>query len=154
MRKMFVIGLTVLMLSFGSAFAQSGQWIGGSTGFPLGITLHYGIEDLLAPDLDLRINLNAVTFNLSTFSVTGGVDALYNLNLETEGDLPLDVYVGGGLNVGVSLGASTGIGLGARGLAGVEYGLTDQFSLFGELQVGLGIPLLQPGLVVGLNYRF
>lgn len=161
MRKFLIILLAAFSLGLGSAFAQDNMmagtnWIGASTGFPLGINLHYGIADLLAPDLDLRINLSAVSFLFNNaFSITGGADILYHLNLETDANLPLDIYVGGGLDIGASLGTETGIALGLAGVAGAEYALSSEFSLFGELRGAVGLnPIFQPGLRVGINYYF
>ena len=160
MRKLLLTLLATLTLLGTAALAQddmmgSTQWFGASTGFPLGINLHYGMEDLFAPDLDLRVNLSAVTFLYSDFSVAGGVDLLYQLNWETEDDLPLFVYVGGGLNVGASLGATTGVAFSVAALGGAEYMITDELGVYGEVRGGVGInPIFQPALFVGVNYHF
>ena len=160
MRKFLVALLATFTLMGTVAFADghetgSTQWFGVSTGYPVGINLHYGLKDLLMPDLDLRVNVTAASFDFATFSVIGGVDALYQLNLETVDDLPLDVYAGGGLNIGASLGATTQLSLSLSGLAGAEYMLTDELGVYGEARVGLGIPqIFQPALSVGLNFHF
>lgn len=170
MRKLLIVLLTALSLGAGSAFAQDNmmagtQWVGASTGFPLGINLHYGLPDLIAQDLDLRINLSAVSFIFDgAFNISGGADVLYHLNLETQNALPVDVYAGGGLDIGVSLrgdDASTtavegaGISLGVAGLVGAEYALSSELGLFGELRGAVGLnPIFQPALRVGINYYF
>ncbi len=161
MRKLVIILIAALTLAGSSAFAQddmmaSQQWFGASfSAFPTGIVLYYGLNDLIAPGLDLRANLSGATFFNDAFAVTGGADVLYDLNLETDNDLPLAVYVGGGLGVGLSVGSEIGASFSARALAGAEFMLTDAFGVFGEVQVGLGLPVVfQPGVVIGLNYHF
>ena len=151
--------LTLLLLST-TALGQSrnfpaqDQWAGVSTGFPLGIVLHYGINDLVAEDFDARFNLSAVTFLGSQFYVSGGADALYVLGLDTD-DLPLDVYAGGGLNVGLGIGEGGGFSVGARGIGGVELAVADQLGVFSELRLGLGFnPIFRPELAIGVNYHF
>lgn len=160
MRKLVIILIAALALAGSSAFAQDDmmahtQWVGASTGFPLGITFHYGMEDLIGENLDLRANLSAVTFLNDAFTVAGGVDLLYQLNLETENDLPLGVYVGGGLNVGASLGTVNGVAFGVAALGGAELMVTDQIGVFGEVRGAVGLnPLFQPSIFVGVNYHF
>ena len=78
--------------------------------------------------------------------------------------MPLAVYVGGGLDIGVSLASDdpdteavegTGIGFGVRALVGAEYMITDQLGVYGELRGGVGInPLFRPAGFVGINYHF
>lgn len=162
MRKFLLMVLAAAVLGSGAAFAQDdmmdngGQWFGVSTGFPVGLVLHYGMADLIRPGIDLRANVSAFTFFGDYFYINAGADALYHLNLETENDLPLDVYVGGGANVGLglsSLGSSFGVGI--QALGGAEYMITDQFGAFGELRVGVGIaPIFRPSLAIGVNYHF
>jgi len=161
MRKFLLMVLAAITLASGAAFAQddmmtdSSSWAGVSTGFPFGLVLHYGLEDLIAEDIDLRGNLSAVTFFGSFFFVNVGADALYQLNLETVNDLPLDVYAGGGLNVGVGIGDGVSFTGSVRALGGAEYMFTDTIGAFGEVRIGVGVlQLFQPSLSVGVNYHF
>ena len=161
MRKLLILVLALFTLGASSAFAQddmmdmSTQWVGISSGYPLGVVFHYGIEDLLSEDLDLRINVSAIALG-GGFSVVGGADALYNLDVDL--DAPVGVYAGGGLNVGLSLGGgSAGFAFSARVLGGAEYMITDEFGAFGELRVGLGSFggfTFIPSLALGVNYHF
>ena len=113
MRKVILSLLAVAVLGAGSAFAQSGLWAGVSSGWP-GFAVHIGVEDVFA-DLDVRANVNS-TYG---FAFGVGADVLYDLAVDT-GTLPLDTYVGGGLNLILVPGA-IGVGVGAFG--GVEYRL-------------------------------
>jgi hypothetical protein len=148
MRKLVISLLAVFVLGAGSAFAQSGFWAGASVGWP-GASIHFGVENV-AQDLDLRVNVGS-TYTLA-FSV--GVDALYNLNIDT-GVLPLDTYVGGGAAIGV--GPVTTIGLGVFG--GIEYRLTEvdlpEGGVFFEVGPAISFPFLV-GVVarLGFNYHF
>ena len=167
MRKLLVLLVTALLLG-GITFAQdsdasmmddmaTSQWVGVSTGFPLGVVLHYGLEDLIAQNIDLRINLSGVTFlglGGPGFSIQGGADALYHIPIDMEGE-PFDVYAGGGLNVGFRLGDEGGFAVGVRGLGGVEYLITNHIGVFAEARVGVGLnPIFRPALALGANYHF
>jgi hypothetical protein len=148
MRKLLISLLAVSVLGAGSAFAQSGFWAGASVGFP-NSGIHFGVENVVQ-DLDLRVNVGT-TFALA-FSV--GVDVLYNLALDT-GMLPLDTYVGGGVNLGVGL--VTGINVGLFG--GVEYRLAEvglpQGGVFFEVGPSVSIPFVFGVLGrLGFNYHF
>jgi hypothetical protein len=116
MRKLLISMIAIVALGTGAAFAQTGTWAGVSLGWP-GAALHFGLENV-APNLDVRANLGYTYIGTGGFSF--GVDALYNLNLDT-GMAPLSTYVGGGLGLGFGAGFSAGIGL----LAGAEYRLID-----------------------------
>lgn len=169
MRKLLVLVVAALLLG-GLTFAQdsdasmmddmaTSQWVGISTGFPLGAVLHYGIEDLIAQNIDLRINLSGVTFlglGGSGFSISGGADALYHLPIDMEGE-PFDVYAGGGVSVGFRIadGTDGGFSAGLRGIAGVEYLITNNIGAFAEARVGIGLrPIFRPALALGVNYHF
>jgi len=144
MRKLILSLLAVAVLGAGSAFAQSGLWVGVSSGWP-GAALHFGVENVVN-GLDVRANLNA-TYGFA-FSV--GADVLYGLDVDL-GALPLDTYVGGGLSLLFVTGA-VGVGLGAFG--GVEYRLTEldlpQAGIF--LEIGPDI-LVVPTFGFGINGR-
>ena len=178
MRKLLVLLLTALFLG-GMALAQdtdvdvdvdvdadadtmmmddaaTSQWVGVSTGFPLGIVLHYGIEDLIGQNIDLRANLDANFLGLggSGVTISGGADALYHLPIDMDG-APFDVYAGGGINVGFQLGDDGGFSAGVRGIGGVEYLITNNIGVFAEARVGIGLnPIFRPALALGANYHF
>lgn len=164
MRKFLITLLATLSLGVGSAFAQDNmmggtQWVGASAalGLPLGLNLHYGLADLLAPDLDLRFNLAAATFFNGGIALAGGADVLYHLNLEMQNDLPLDVYVGGGLDIGANFGSEIGLAASLAALAGAEYPIDNNLAIFGELRGGLGFSpgiSFAGGLRLGVNYYF
>ncbi len=123
MKKMLLTFTTLLAFSFGTTFAQDvvtplerpadAYWAGLSTGFPFGVTLHFGIDDVFASNADVR-------FIGSIFgdSVGLGVDALYGFGLDDE--QTLDLYVGGGplLEVG------NRFALGVNAFVGLEYRLS------------------------------
>lgn len=183
MRKFLVSLIAVAALGAGAAFAQGGSWVGLSTGYPFGVTLHYGMEDLFSPGMDLRLNLRGdfgggtltggVTY--SVFSVSVGGDLLYGLaDLST--DPNLNPYVGGGLTLGFAGGStSDGVSIGGlaydiHGLAGAEYLVASSFGIFGEVQLGFGqaaaaavvggttvsqaVSGLTYALRLGVNYHF
>ena len=159
MKKIVIGSLLAVFLLTGTAFGQSNfpgqnRWGGISTGYPFGLVLHYGINDLVADNFDARFNLSAVTFLGGQFYVLGGADALYNLDIDTD-SLPLDVYAGGGLGLGVGIGEGGGVSASVRGVGGVELAVSDQIGVFGELRVGLGFnPVFSPSLAIGANYHF
>lgn len=133
------------------------QWFGLSTGFPLGLNLHYGMNDIVVTDLDLRINGTLFAGSLSPIQmVLGlGVDGLYNLD---NPDSPnLGVYLGGGLATVVFLGNVNGnFGLDVHGLAGAEYRFAE-YGVFGEVNVGSSFASnygLNAALRIGFNYHF
>jgi len=144
MRKVILSLLAVAVLGAGSAFAQSGLWAGVSSGWP-GFAVHLGVEDVFA-DLDVRANVNS-TYG---FAFGVGADVLYDLAVDT-GTLPLDTYVGGGLNLILVPGA-IGVGVGAFG--GVEYRLGELGLPEGGVFLEIGPDLLVvPAFVFGINAR-
>src|SRR5690554_4245398 len=130
MRKFLITLLAVVTLGAGSAFAQSGMWAGVSTGYPFGVTVHFGMEDLLGPNLDLRASATGAfwgAFGASVVSVLVNGDVLYGLDLG--GDVNLNTYVGGGVGIGFVSASGTGASASTmlwnvRGLFGAEYLLT------------------------------
>jgi hypothetical protein len=144
MRKLILSLLAVAVLGAGSAFAQSGLWAGVSSGWP-GFAVHLGVEDVFA-DLDVRANVNS-TYG---FAFGIGADVIYDLAVDT-GTLPLDTYVGGGLNLILVPGA-IGVGVGAFG--GVEYRLGELGLPEGGVFLEIGPNLLVvPAFVFGINAR-
>lgn len=172
MRKVLMALLALAMLGAGSAFAQDvdvdvdvnlpeGDWAGVSIGFP-GIGLHYGLDDFLGNDLDLRANVGIAFFGY--LNVTVGADVLFEFDLADIDELK--TYAGAGADVGfLSAGAVSGFSAGVNVLGGAEYRF-DEFGVFGELEIGFGFGsvsyagvsggafLLSPGGRVGFNYHF
>jgi hypothetical protein len=150
MRKLIISLLAVAILGSGAAFAQTGTWAGLSVGWP-GAALHFGVENL-ATNLDVRANLGYQY----TGSFSFGVDALYNLNLQT--DVPaLRTYAGGGFGFAFGAGLEAGVGL----LVGGEYRLVDagfpQGGVFFEAGPAIAItPAFGFGFAgrLGFNYHF
>jgi len=144
MRKLILSLLAVAVLGAGSAFAQSGLWVGVSSGWP-GFAVHLGVEDVIA-DLDVRVNVNS-TYG---FAFGVGADVLYDLDADL-GALPLDPYVGGGLNL-IFVPGAVGVSVGAFG--GIEYRLGELGLPEGGVFLEIGPDLLVvPAFVFGINAR-
>ena len=144
MRKLILSLLAVVVLGAGSAFAQSGLWVGVSSGWP-GFALHLGVEDVIA-NLDVRANVNS-TYG---FAFGVGADVLYDLDVDL-GALPLDTYVGGGLNL-IFVPGGVGVGLGAFG--GIEYRLGELGLPEGGVFLEIGPDfLVVPVFAFGINAR-
>lgn len=178
MRKLLVIAASIFLLTAGAAFAQDEDtvdiapdgdtWIGASTGYPFGLTVHYGLGDALGDGVDLRFNGR---FNFSggltesTIGFNVGADALFNIPVDAE---DIQVYVGAGPSLGFALttytagidgGSLGGFALGAQGVAGAEYFVDPQIGIFGELRVGFAYVTgfnfdFAPTLALGANYHF
>lgn len=155
MRKFLIVLMAVGTLGAGSTFAQSGYWVGFSVGYP-GAALHFGLEDV-TPDLAVRINAG-YSYVGNSFAL--GLDALYDLAVNT-GSTPLDVYLAGGLGIGVGSGSPT---ISLNFLAGGEFRLIDAGIPRGGiyLEVGPSFSFNLPegrapfGVVarLGFNYHF
>ena len=87
-RTLTTLVLLVLLVA-GSAQAQN--WFGIRTGYPLGVTLHYGIDNGIARGFDLRINGRVFARGGAT-SIGVGIDALRDVVIEP----PVSVYIGAG----------------------------------------------------------
>lgn len=135
MRKLLISLFAVAALGTGVSFAQSGYWAGVSAGWP-GAVLHFGVENAFA-GLDVRANVGYQYVGVAGFGL--GADVLYGLNVDT-GTLPLETYVGGGLQFGIGGGGSLGIGA----FGGIEYRL-------GEVGLPEGGVFLEVGPTVGYN---
>ena len=149
-----IVVALVLALVAGSAHAQN--WLGLRTGYPLGLTAHYGIEDALAAGSDLRVSGRIEAIGGSPrFGV--GVDILRTISVEQ----PFSVYVGGGPAISVGGG---GAYVQVHGLLGGEYRFTDldlaPLGIFGEFSLGAEfstggrarVPAL--GAALGFNWHF
>lgn len=147
MRNLVFGLLAALVLGSGAAFAQNGFYAGASAGYP-GAALHFGVEDVAVDGLDARVNIGYAYDGDFSF----GVDGLYSLDVDTS-DLPIDVYVGGG--VGADFGGSFFL----KGLVGGEYRLVEidvpALGVFVELgptfEFGSGI---SADARLGVNYHF
>jgi hypothetical protein len=149
------LGLTIALLLFTSAQAQQ-NWFGVRTGYPLGITLHYGIENGLDNGFDLRISGNLRAYGNSV-EVGIGLDGMNDIIQ----DGPLSVYIGGGPALDFGGGGAL---LDLHGLVGAEFRLSGAglnslgFFVEGSLgaSIGLGRDSRVPsgGAAVGFNWHF
>lgn len=146
--------LTLLLLA-GNAQAQN--WFGVRSGYPLGVTLHYGIDNGLSRGFDLRINGRVVARG-GAVTVGVGVDALRDVTIEP----PFSVYVGGGPSVAFGSGVFL---LDVHGLVGAEFRFIDlglpTLGLFIEGSIGAALNLSTGGATipdfgaaVGVNFHF
>jgi hypothetical protein len=153
LRRVIPLGLLVMLFA-GSAQAQN--WIGLRTGYPLGVTVHYGIDDAISPGTDARVSANLrVRSGDVNFGV--GVDVLNTVTIEP----PFEVYVGGGPAIDFGGG---GILVDLHGLAGAEFILSDldleELGVFAEFSLGAAIGIGRTsqiptfGGALGFNYRF
>lgn len=149
-----LIALALLALAGGAAQAQN--WFGVRSGYPLGVTLHYGVP---GDAFDYRFSGRVVSVRGDT-RVGFGVDALRTLGVD--GDLR--GYAGGGPAVEVGGGDAV---LDVHALAGGafrfrELGL-DPLAVFAEIslggQISLGgerdntrVPTL--GAAIGVDWYF
>ena len=180
MRKLLVAMVGALLLT-GGAFAQNNStaldvapsgntWLGLSTGYPLGLTVHYGLGNGLGNGVDLRFNGQFYTGTLNNLSSLGfnlGADALFNIPVDAQN---LNVYAGAGPKLGFEVasgslttgGSIGGFSLAAQALAGTEYFVSPEIGVFGEFRLGFnyvtGVPGTTigflPTLALGANYHF
>lgn len=154
MKRFLVLTATLLVLAFGAAQAQS--WIGLRTGYPLGVTVHYGINNGLSSGLDLRVSANLHVYGKNVnFGV--GVDGLHDVYLRR----PFTVYVGAGPALDFGGGSAL---LDIHGLLGGEFRLSevnlDPLGIFAEVELGAGIGIHRPSVIptfggaIGFNYHF
>ena len=133
--RMRVVALALaLTLLAGTASAQ--DWIGVRSGYPLGVTLHYGLGNALG-DADLRISGRLVA-DRGGVRIGVGADALVNVFAEG----PVDAYVGGGPALEFGPGRAD---LGVQGLIGGQFRLAQvnlpQLGVFVEGSVGASLSL-------------
>lgn len=153
MKHSFV--LIVALLLFTSARAQQ-NWFGLRTGYPLGLTVHYGIENGLDNGFDLRISGNLRAYG-NNVEVGIGIDGMNDIIR----DGPLSVYIGAGPALDFGGGGAL---LDLHGLVGGEFRLTGaglgSFGIFVEgtlgASIGLGRDSRIPsgGAAVGFNWHF
>jgi hypothetical protein len=144
--------LTLLVLLGGAAHAQS--WIGLRSGYPLGVTIHYGTP---LEAFDLRVSGRVVAGG-DRVRLGVGVDALRTVVR----DGPLSGYVGAG--PAVEIGDGTLV-LDVHALAGGEFRFTaldlDALGVFVEGSLGArfdvtggAAELPAFGAALGVNWRF
>ena len=159
MRQVIIVSLMVLVLSAGTAHAQSSSYAAVSVGFPLLVNVHYGLEDLLAPGADLRLNLGGLFLAVggeAGFFGIAGADVLYRFNHE-DPRTTLSPYLGGGIGVGFAGGGgSVGFAFNGAGVVGLEY-RTEETGFFAEARVNVtaagGGVLAWPNIGIGARFR-
>ena len=150
--------LLTLLLFTGNAQAQN--WFGVRSGWPLGVTVHYGIDNGLSRGFDLRVSGRVFARGSAAVTVGVGVDALRDVFIEP----PFSVYIGGG--PAVEFGSDLFL-LDVHGLVGAEFRFIDlgmpQLGLFVEGSLGATLDLSgggdetripDVGAAVGVNFRF
>lgn len=153
MKRFFALMITTLL--FTSVQAQQ-NWFGLRTGYPLGLTVHYGIENGLDNGFDLRISGNLRAYG-NNVEVGIGIDGMSDIVQ----DGPLSVYIGGGPALDFGGGGAL---LDLHGLIGGEFrfsaaGLSD-LGIFIEGTLGASIGLGRDSRVpsgraaVGFNWHF
>lgn len=155
MHRPLIVLLAALLLA---STASAQNWFGVRSGYPLGVTLHYGIGNALANGADLRVSARVVVGQGGRAAFGVGVDALVDVFAEG----PFGAYVGGG----PSLEAGGGrVDLGVHGLVGGSFRFTDlglaPLSVFLEANLGAAIALSGGtsriptfGAAVGFNWDF
>ncbi len=151
-RRVIVLAIALML---GATSAQ--DWFGVRSGFPLGVTLHYGVADALSDGADLRISGRVVVGGSGVrFGV--GVDALWSVYL----DGPLTAYVGAGPSLEVGP-FETDVGL--QGLFGAHVGFgpvgLPRLGVFAEASAGAALSLSRGsarfptfGAALGVNWFF
>lgn len=137
MRRILVVLIVISAVGCTGA-AQSGNYAGVSTGFPLTVNLHFGVSDLFAPDTDLRLAGSIYLFLLR--GVTVNADVIRHFRADGSSSAP---YAGGGAGVGYSTAVIGNMRSGTlvwnvHGLAGYQHQYSDNWGLFGELHLGVG----------------
>lgn len=155
MNHRITILLAVLALA-GAASAQN--WFGVRSGYPLGVTLHYGVGNALANGADLRVSARVVVGSGGSAAFGIGVDALVDVYAEG----PISAYVGGGPSLEAGAGR---VDLDVHGLLGTAFRFTDlglaPLSVFLEANLGAALSLSGGsariptfGAAVGFNWDF
>lgn len=148
--------LLALVLLAGTASAQN--WFGVRSGYPLGVTLHYGVDNALANGADLRVSARVVVGSGGSAAFGVGADALFDV----WADGPLSAYVGAGPALEVGGGR---VDLDVHGLVGGAFRFVDlglaPLSVFVEANLGAALSLSGGtarlptfGAAVGFNWDF
>lgn len=155
-RLVALVAALVLVTAASSASAQN--WFGVRSGYPLGVTLHYGMGNALSNGFDLRVS-GRITAHGGSARFGIGVDAMGTVAREG----PFSLYIGAGpaLEFG-----SGGAWLDVHALAGGEFRFVDlglaplglflEATLGGSFGLGSGAAAQIPtfGAALGVNYHF
>lgn len=153
-RPAILLALAAL-LTIGSASAQ--DWFGVRSGYPLGVTLHYGLGNALGAGSDLRIS-GRVTGSATGVRFGVGIDALTGVWAEG----PMRAYVGAGPSLDFGRNVAD---LGLHALAGGEFRFSQlglpPLSVFLEASLGASLSLSGGsariptfGAALGFNWYF
>lgn len=149
MKKFWLILISSLSL-MGFTAADAREFFGIRLGFPeLGV--QFGSTSVFGRNIGGRLTAD---FGYGNSSVVLGGDILYYLTIPTPGaSFDLDVYLGGG--VGVGIGTSGGsIGYNAHAVLGLELLFTRNISGFIEVRpFGFGNLGYYYGGAIGVNFR-
>lgn len=156
-RTLLAAFVFALALALGAGVGQAqDNWAGIRSGYPFGLAVHYGIENAVGVDNDLRVTGRVyVRGGNASFGV--GVDYLRTVVVES----PFEVYVGAGPAVGFQGDGDFFIDLHA--LAGGEFRFVDfnlpELGIFIEGAIGAtigtgGSRVPDGGATVGFNYHF
>lgn len=149
--------LALVALSF-AANASAQNWFGVRSGYPLGVTLHYGMKNALSNGFDLRVS-GRVAVHGGSARIGVGVDAMGTVAQEG----PFSVYIGAGPAIEFGNG---GAWLDIHALAGGEFRFADfglaplglflEATLGGSFGLGSGAAAQVPtfGAALGVNYHF
>lgn len=155
-RPALIAGAMLLLTLFANASAQN--WFGVRSGYPLGVTIHYGIDDALSNGFDLRVS-GRITASGGAARIGIGVDAMTTVAAEG----PFSVYIGAGPALEFGNG---GAWLDIHALGGGEFrfvdfgleplGLFIEATLGGAFGLGAGSAAEIPtfGAALGVNYHF
>ena len=153
-KRITIISLLAGFLSF--SFAEQ-NWFGVRTGYPLGVTLHYGIENGLQNGFDLRVSANLRVRNPNDVDFGIGIDGMNEIYI----DNPITVYIGGGPALDFNGNSAL---IDVHGLLGGEFRFSDvglrPFGVFAEISLGAGIgigrnsQIPSVGGAVGFNWHF
>lgn len=155
-RRLLLLAAVTALFAFSHANAQS--WAGIRSGYPLGVTLHYGMKNALSNGFDLRVS-GRITAHGGSARIGIGVDAMGTVLAEG----PFSVYIGAGPALEFGNG---GAWLDIHALAGGEFrfadfglaplGLFVEATLGGSIGLGAGSAAQIPtfGVAVGVNYHF
>lgn len=149
--------LTAALVSGISSASAQGNWFGVRTGYPLGVTIHYGIANALSNGFDLRISGHVVAHG-GQARVGLGLDAMHTIAEKS----PFSVYLGAGPAIEFGAGNAW---LDLHALFGGEFRFVDlglpQLGIFAEGTLGGAIGLSDGsaevptfGAALGVNYHF